>query len=190
MPVSILTGKKYPEAKPQFERSIEIKRQASGDNIMDVAYDYYFLGLINFYDRQNEKAETYLKKSLYIQEKILGADNQDLINILRTLATFYSMQSDITSECNTLEKLIAIREKSPGNNQGVLADDLSRLAVLYYKQRNYMKAAPLFSRTLYMKEQKLGTENPELCHYYKNLAFCYQGLGKFDDAESLLNRSL
>ncbi|MDB9823466.1 tetratricopeptide repeat protein, partial [Deltaproteobacteria bacterium] len=57
-------------------------------------------------------------------------------------------------------------------------------------QGKFAEAEPLYKRSLEIREKALGPDHPDVATVLENLAKCFSGMGKLDEAENLVARAI
>ncbi|MCS6782795.1 MAG: CHAT domain-containing protein [Gloeomargarita sp. SKYG98] len=127
-----------------------------------------------------------LKRSLTIQEKVLGPEHLAVAESWFELAELYQNLGDFTAAELAYQRSLAIAEKALGPEHPALAEILDSLAGLYEAQQ----AEPLLRRSLAIREKALGPEHLQVSESLIRLAQLYKEQGNYAEAERLLRRSL
>eukprot|EP00633_Aureoumbra_lagunensis_P002866 CAMPEP_0197302774 /NCGR_PEP_ID=MMETSP0890-20130614/51260_1 /TAXON_ID=44058 ORGANISM="Aureoumbra lagunensis, Strain CCMP1510" /NCGR_SAMPLE_ID=MMETSP0890 /ASSEMBLY_ACC=CAM_ASM_000533 /LENGTH=633 /DNA_ID=CAMNT_0042782465 /DNA_START=287 /DNA_END=2188 /DNA_ORIENTATION=+ len=161
----------YDEAKPLYERAIEIWEKVHGPNHPEVA-----TGLNNL--------------ALEIGEKTLGPNHPDVAFSLNNLAELLKNQGKYDEAKPLYERSIKVREQKLGPNHPDVATPLSNLAELLKDQGKYDEAKQLYERALEISEKTYGPNHQDLATTLNNLAWVLQAQGKYDEAEQHYQRAL
>jgi tetratricopeptide (TPR) repeat protein len=137
-------------------------------------------------------AESMLRRSMVIYEKMLGTEHPGVINVANNLASLYREQERYDEAKSLYERCLAIGERAPEPNQREMAAVLNNLALIYRAQGKYDSAESTYKRCLAIYENVLKLEDVEFSDILNNLAQLYYSKGKeyYDEAERLYNRSL
>jgi tetratricopeptide (TPR) repeat protein len=136
------------------------------------------------------EAEPLYKRSLAIQEKVLGPNHPNVATSLNNLAELYHTQGRYADAEPLYKRSLAIREKVLGPNHPTVATSLNDLAELYRAQGRYADAEPLYKRSLEITEKVLGPNHPDVATSLNNLAKLYYDEGRYADALPIVQRTI
>jgi tetratricopeptide (TPR) repeat protein len=182
--------RKFGEAIPLAERTLDIREKALGAMHPDVAESLSNLAQLYQSQGAHAKAEPLYVRALDIREKALGLMHPDVAQSLNSLGEFYSDQGAYAKAEPLLVRALDIREKALGPMHPDVANSLNNLGELYLAKGAYPKAEPLLVRALDIHEKALGPMHPDLAHILDNLAELYRAGGAYPKAEPLLVRAL
>ncbi len=131
-----------------------------------------------------------LRRSLAIDEKILGKEHPDTASSLNNLAALLDAKGDYDSAEPLYKRALSICEKVLGKQHPDTASSLNNLAYLYNAKGDYDSAEPLYKRALAIREKVLGKQHPDTARSLNNLAYLFYAKGDYDSAEPLLQRAL
>jgi CHAT domain-containing protein/Tfp pilus assembly protein PilF len=181
---------KYDEARPLFERAIEIRERVLGADHLEVAYSLNDLGVTYYTKGAYAKAGPLFQRAFEIKEKTLGPEHPEVASALNNLAIFYFHSSDYSRAESLFERALAMTEKALGPDHPDVAKASNNLALVYYERGDELKAEPLYRRALSIWEKALGPEHPKVSYALLSLAKLYQDKGDYAEAEPLLRRAL
>lgn len=110
---------------------------------------------------EGNKAESILRQSLEIKEKILGKEDLSVAISLNNLAELYQSQRKYTEAESLLQRSLMIREKLLHTDYSGIADILFSLAKVYQQQGKYRDALSFFERSLAIRESVSGKDHPK-----------------------------
>ena len=139
---------------------------------------------------QYTEAESLLKRSLVIRERVYRGDHPDVAQSLNDLALLYSHHGRHAEAEPLAMRALTIREKMLGAEHLDVAQSLNNLAWVYFYQGRHAEAEPLSKRALAIREKSLGKEHVLVATSLINLAWIYIRQEKYEDAELLLKRAL
>jgi CHAT domain-containing protein len=142
-------------------------------------------GKIMYFKGDNLESESWFKKSIAIQEKVLGRKHPDYAASLNGLAILYRQMGQYEKAEQLYLESIAIREKALGTKHPDYAVSLINLAVLYRNMGQYEKVEPLYLESKAILEKNLGREHPSYAGNLHNLAVLYWNMGQYEKAEPL-----
>jgi serine/threonine protein kinase/Tfp pilus assembly protein PilF len=180
----------YDQAAPILEKSLSLKREAYGEDHLEVSAGLHTLAVL--YDTQGkfEKAESSFRESLAIKEKLLGQDHPDVARSLNSIAVVYWNQGKYGEAEQLFQRSLAIKENALGPDDPEVGNTLTNLGILYHLQQKFDEAEPLFKRALAISEKVLGADHPDVASNLNNLGSLYEDMGKPEEAEPLYERAL
>ncbi|HZY78243.1 MAG TPA: CHAT domain-containing tetratricopeptide repeat protein [Cyclobacteriaceae bacterium] len=186
--------KKFTNAELYLRSAIDIKKELLGEDapathLSRVLYANY---LVDYTNNITEAGKIYQDSFTKVVEKEIGADQENLLDILNHVATLYEM-SDRYAEANaTLEKAknIANIRFDPKHWQYAIA--LTNIARLEIKTGEYEKAEADVAKAIEvmeLKENRADNLKVYLINAVETQAVLFGIKGLFDDAEDNLQRS-
>jgi CHAT domain-containing protein/tetratricopeptide (TPR) repeat protein len=178
------------QAIPVAEEAERVAEKSFRANDTKLAMTLNLLGTM--YDEQGRyaDAETAIRRSLDIREKVDGPDSPETAKSLTALAFAYYHEARYADAEPLFKRALAIREKALGPDDAEVAINLNTLATLYQREGEFAKAEPLFKRSLAIREKNLGADDPELAISLNSVATFYEEQGSYAEAEPLVRRSL
>ncbi len=180
----------YAEARPLYERCLEMLENTFGPDHPDVATSLNNLALLLDSQGLYSEARPLHERSLRIREKTFGPDHSVVAVALNNLAGFLDSQGLYSEARPLLERSIEIWEKTLGPDHPNVAVSLNHLAQLLDSQGQSAEARPLFERSLKIREKTLGPDHPDVATSLNNLALFFDSQGLYSEATLLLERSL
>jgi tetratricopeptide (TPR) repeat protein len=101
--------RKYKEAEAMYKRALAIRERAKPDGA-DVAQSLDFLAKFYYNQGKFMSAEPYLKRDLAVKEKLVGANNPELIAILELYADVLEQMKKVNAERQVKDRLRKLRE--------------------------------------------------------------------------------
>lgn len=129
-----------------------------------------------------ERAVTFYKKALLIDEKTIGKEHPGYAACLNNLATVYQSQGRYDEAIEQFEEALEIGEKTIGKEHPDYAISLNNLALVYKSQGRYDEAIEKYKEALRIGEKTLGNEHPGYATRLNNLANVYQAQGRYEEA--------
>lgn len=189
----------FAGAELLFKRALAIHEQALGKNHLDAANLFRLIdiatslsNLAELYQVKGRYAEAELlyKRTVTINEQVLGKNAPNTAMSLNNLAGVYYAQGKYSEAALSYNRSLAINEQALEKNYPDIARNLNNLAVLYRSQGKYADAEPLFKRALAINEQALGKNHLETATNLNNLATLYYEQGKYAAVEPLFKHAL
>ena len=181
---------RYAEAKPLFQRALQIHEQRLGDNHPAVAISLNNLAELYRTQGNYAEAESLYQRALQIRVQHLGNIHPDVAQSFNNLALLYRIQGNYAEAKPLYQRALQIDEQTLGETHPSGAGDLNNLAELYRAQGDYAEAEPLYQRSLRIKKQTLGENHPDVAIGLNNLALLDQDQGNYTEAEPLYQRAL
>jgi tetratricopeptide (TPR) repeat protein len=142
----------FAEAEKQYLAAVkEAEKFGPQDSRLITSLD----SLASVYEAQRRyaEAEPLYRRTLAIQENLLGLEHPDVADTLNNLAMIYKAQGKYPDAEPLYKHALAIREKALGPDHPELADSLDNLAMVYKAQWKYPEGgASLQTRTRHSGE--------------------------------------
>ena len=189
---------KYAQAEVAWSRDLEIwqKLDATGrpGAAPFVAHGLYDAGIFYYFIGKYLKAAPILRRSLVIQETILGPEHEDIASTLQHLGSIEKESSHAWAAEQFFRRACTEAEKKFGPHHLRAANAMSDLATLYIDQKRFSEAEPLLNDALAIfnnasESDKRSFGGAAYWTLYARGILCLEQ-GKFTDAASLLRRSL
>ena len=127
---------------------------------------------------------------LALQEKSFGAEHEDTLSSLNSLANLLSDQGDLAAAGPLYRRALEARERTLGPEHPSTLNSLNNLALLLSDQGDLAAAEPLYRRALEARERSLGPEHPDTLVSLNNLANLLSDQGDLAAAEPLYRCAL
>ena len=175
----------FSEAERHFEKALEnAEKFPPGDPRLGRSLNN--LAAVYYKQKDYDRAEPLMRRSLSVLEDLLGPDNADVAQTMKNLAAIYYLQGNFTDAEPLLKQSLAILEDLHGPNHAFVATVLNNLAALYQSQDRYIDAEPLLSRSLSIWETLLGKDHRDVVKSRELLARLREANGLApDQAEDL-----
>jgi tetratricopeptide (TPR) repeat protein len=178
------------QAKPLYERSLEIREQNLPPDHPDIASGLNELAILYYSEGDYEKVETLFQRSLAMLEKSLGKDHFSVAGCLNNLARLYEKQGKFEQAEPLYYRSLAIKEQSMGENHPRVANSLNNLASLHQAQGKYEQAEAEYKKSLAIREKVLGSDHAQVASSLNNLAILYDVQGLYEKAEVLHQKAI
>ena len=180
----------YEQAASYLERSLKIVSPLpdNADNLVTKANLYWGLGMSYKNLLQPDRAIQAFNESLKLKEKLVGADDSSLVELLNNIAGLHSDQGRPVNAIPLLERALAISEKKFGTESAEAATALARLGNFRAEVGQFELAIASLKRSLQIREKILPPTNPDLGIAAFNLGTAYVGVGDYGQAMPLLER--
>ena len=164
--------------------------EKSGREDADVGKLFNNIGRVFYNQGDYEKALTYYKKSLEINESVQESDNPSAAATYDNIAQVYDKQGDYEKALEYFKKALAIRERVLGPDHSSTATTYNNMAVLYDHQGDYEKALEYFEKALAICERMLGPDHPDTATIYNNMAGVYDNQSDYEKALEYFKKTL
>ena len=181
---------RYEEAKPLYNRALEIRERVLGPDHPETATSLNNLAALYYNQGWYEEAEPLYKRALEIVKWVLGPDHPDMATSLNNLASLYNNQGRYEEAEPLYKRALEIVERVLGPEHPDTATSLNNLAIIYNNQGRYEEAEPLYKRALEISERVLGPDHPDTAISLNNLALLYNNQDRYEEAEPLCKRAL
>ncbi len=138
----------------------------------------------------NVKAEHLHRRSLALQETILGRDHPQVAIDVMSLGLIHYRRRDYTSATALFRRALATWEKTFGSDHRLIAACLNNLGLVYWRQQDYPRAEEFFLRSLKTYERLYGHDSLRVANALGNLGIIAKERGNYALAESIYLRVL
>jgi tetratricopeptide (TPR) repeat protein len=180
----------YSEAKPLYERALEIREKLFGPDHPVMAESLNDFGTLLYSQGCLAESRSAHQRALAIRECTLGAEHPLTATSLNNLAAVLQDQGDLNGARPLRERALAIFEQALGPEHFRTANNLNNLGVLLQAQGDLKAAKPLMERALAIREKVLGPEHPHTASSLNSLGTLSQEDGDVAGARSLFERAL
>lgn len=164
--------------------------ETRGEAHEETARALNLLGAIQMRTGDLTGAETSMRRSLVVAEKLFGPKDIRVASVLNNLAVFLLNTGRSIAAEPLLMRTLRIKESVHGVNHPRLISTLNSLAGLYQDTGDTTLAEPLLIRTLQMAEESFGPTNATTASCQRDLGFFFLDRGEYRQAEPLFEASL
>lgn len=173
-----------------YEKSLALRETEGESHPAELASTLHdFAGIL--YNRGAfVRAEELWGRALAIRERVLPPSDPATAGTRRDLGVVALSQGRLAEAEAHLVPAMAVLEASPDEEWLQVAVGRNDLGELRRQQGDYESAAKFLEGLARDAEKKLGDKDPQFPSFLNNLAGVYKDQERYDDAESLLRRSL
>lgn len=168
----------------------EAQQNIHNENSIDFANITQSLGECYQHLEKYELAESLLRKSLSVRERLQARDNPELIALKRSLGGLYMELERYDEAEPVLQAVLDLRQAVLPPEHPDIANSLNDLGELYYRQGEVGKAEPLFTRMMNIRRKSLSSDHPNFIAGLFYMAELYHSLGRLEDAASQLQEAI
>jgi eukaryotic-like serine/threonine-protein kinase len=180
----------YREAQRQWERAVELRRQALGPDHPDTLTSLNDLADTYRVQSAYKQAEPLLIKVLEARRRVFGEENPATLSSMNALANLYLDQAKYPRAEPLLVKALEVQRRVLGPNHPETLTSLHDLATTYLEEGKSGQAEPLLIQALDARRRVLGEEHPQTARTMNELGWLYRQEGKYAQAESLLRAAV
>jgi eukaryotic-like serine/threonine-protein kinase len=175
----------YPESRKQFERALELQRDALGPKNLATLKTITFIARIDELQSHYADAESLLVKNLDDERRILGPENPDTLFTLSHLGSVYWSEGKY-AEAEAIDKqVLDIDRRLFGAESAQTMPVLNNISLVYRAEGKLKEAEQTNLQALDISRRIHGPEHPNTLMAINNLANLYKQLGKYPEAEAL-----
>ena len=189
MALFIKTVEYIPEENRKKNLLNLAKFQISEENGVTASF-YHSLGQQFNFIGEYEKAIEYLEKSLAINFKIYGPQNDSIGTLYTNLGSVWRDKGDLNKAIEYNEKSIAIRLKAHGNLHSSIGKSYNNLGWAWNLKGDYNKAIKYLEKSLLIRLKVHGGQHPSTGESYYNLGLVLHDKGDFNKAIEYLEKAL
>jgi serine/threonine-protein kinase len=180
----------YDREQPLLEESLKLRRQALGNENLDVATSLNHLGEVANLKGDYAGSESLFRQSLAMRRKLLGRESPEVAESLHNLGKVLVDRGTFNEAEGLLRESLAMRRKLFGDEHTEVASSLNGLGRLMSDTGKFHDAELLYRQALEMHRKLYGAEHPSVATDLNNLAAMLQEQGDFKGAEGLFRESL
>lgn len=180
----------YPEARAQFERTLDIERRVFGPENPKSIATMVNLGAALEGQGKFPEAEALDKQVLELSRRVLGPESPTTIRAMNRLCSVYDYEGKYAEGEAIGAQAVEISRRANGPESPDTLAAMHYLAIMYYEQGKYTEAIALGNQTLELRRRVLGPEHPDTLGTMNNLAAAYGEGGNYAKEESLENELL
>ncbi|WP_293363204.1 tetratricopeptide repeat protein [Microcoleus sp. CAWBG52] len=177
-------NKRYEEAESLYREALKIRRKILVPKHPELGVSLNNLALLLVVKGKYDEAEKLFLEALYIKKYSLPEEHPSVVLTLINLANLYVCWQK-HDEASSYFIIASTFCKNISSEQRLLiATYLFSLATFYCEgQEQYSKAEPLYKQALEIRVGELGENHDDVAVCFNNLAFLYQHLAKYEDAQ-------
>jgi hypothetical protein len=173
------------EARPQIEKTIELRRRTLGEHHGDTLLAMERLAMVDRVQGRYAEAEQILTGALAERQRSLGDDNPSTLRCVADLAAIYILRGKYSQCERLLTPDIARSTRVLGERHADTLRALGSLATAYLEQGNNAAAERLEIRLVELDRAVYGEAHPATIRAINNLGNNYDKWGHYDQAEPL-----
>ncbi len=182
-------NRQYKKSLDIFYKVIKVyKQEKSKEKHLGYSFDWMANNYKNL--QNNDKVLIYRRKSLAIQEKLLGKEHTSTVRSYNNIGSLYYKMGDYIKALNYLKKSLAIREKTLGKEHTSTATSYNNIGLLYKSMGDYTKTLNYYKKSLAIREKVLGKEHADTAVSYNNIGLLYESIGDYPKALNYFKKSL
>lgn len=166
------------EAGKQFERVVELYRQAFGDKNPKTLKAMMLAG-------KYTGSESLLNQTLDAMRRVLGSEHPDTLTCAGELAKLYAVEGNVARAEALAIQILQIRRRVLGPERPDTLDSMRGVAWLYNEQGKYKQAEALYSQALEIGRRAMGPEHPSTLSSMHGLAITYDCEHRYAQGEAL-----
>ncbi len=185
-----LFSSKFDEAENIYTSLIVYANEKLGEDAPILINVYYGLGTAAFYRGNHNKAYTYYKKAIALNEKLNAKKNIQTANLYSGLGNIYSERGQNDSALIFYNKDLQLRDSLTNGKDPQLARTYANVAIAYQGEGQYDKAIQSLERALQINVQTGGENHPDNAGVYSTMASIYLETGQLELALEYCRKSL
>ncbi len=178
------------EAKPYFERALEIEEKKHVKNNVEIGNILTSLGKIYRSLGDENRAKSSLERALSIKERYYGENHAEITNTLTYLGLVYKDLGYIKQAKELLERALVISENYYGKDHIAISRILTYLGIVYSDLGDTGQSRKVLEQALSIEERHYGKNNFGLGCILTYLGDTYRDLGNTQYSKKLLEHAL
>ncbi|NND71559.1 MAG: serine/threonine protein kinase [Rhodothermales bacterium] len=180
---------RYDEAEPVIREAIGITRASLGPEHPNLVTDLNTLGGILRRKRDYVAADSIFAEVLDLRRRVLGSDHPDVSITLDSYARVMRELGEFDRAVAMQREAIAIARNVYGEEHMSIAITTGNLASILRASGDPVQALPSYREALSLYEKLFSPDHPNAAVLRSNTAGCLIELGRYAEAEQLLNKS-
>ncbi|CAF1191750.1 unnamed protein product [Adineta steineri] len=157
---------------------------------VEKAHYYNQLGGIHWNQGDYEKAISYYKQGLEIQEKTLPSNHPSLATSYNNIGLVYYDMGEYVAALSFYEQAFEIQQETLPSNHPSLATSYGNIGSVYYDMGEYSEALLSHEKALKIQQNTLPSNHPDLATSYNNIGLVYDNIGEYSKALSYYEKTL
>jgi tetratricopeptide (TPR) repeat protein len=150
----------YDQALTAYQRALELRRQAVGDDNPLIAFALANIALVRTSQGDLAGAIDANREALERMERLLGSDHPRVGQLLTNLGIALYQQHKLGESQAALERSLAIARATSGSDHPSTATTASILGIVWLDQGRVADAIEIFEQALAVQRTYLGEEHP------------------------------
>jgi CHAT domain-containing protein/Tfp pilus assembly protein PilF len=180
---------RYAEARPLYERSLNLIEKTQGADHPDTAVVLNNLGGMQRELGEFDKARALIERALSITEAKRGPLHPETASSLNNLGLLYKQLGRSEQALELLERALSIREKSLGPRAFETGRSLNNVASVHVLLRRFEQALLLYERALAITIEVNGRDHAAVAIRLNNVASVHFYLEHYDQALRLYEQA-
>jgi len=177
----------YPQARPHFERELELRRHVLGDRHPDTFAAIFDLGSLLLADDKLNEAETILVPAMQGLRETRGPLHPETLQAMNAVAQIYRGRNKLADAERLLVDTVAGFRTAGRGEQTEAISAMNDLAMVYLDRKKFEQAEPIINRVVAILKDRHGLEHPFTLTAMSNLGLTYNSRGKYAEAEKTFN---
>jgi CHAT domain-containing protein len=172
----------YEQARQRLEKALAVGRERLGEDHLEVARSYYYLGAAYRNLGKSGQALDHLQHALAIQQAQLGERHPEVALTTMRIGTIYTMKGDYRQAETLLEKTLSIQLATLGGQHADVTQCYFFLGQLYENMGDYDRYLAFAEKALAINLAIFGERHPRIADGYHDLMVAYRYKGYYDKA--------
>jgi serine/threonine protein kinase len=180
----------FPSAAQQFERALELRRRALGDQHNDTLRSMADLAQMYGLEQKFAQAEALYANVLNGQRRLLGEEHPETLTTQHDLGALYRDERKFPESEAIYQKTLNARKRVLGPEHRDTLTTIEAMVILYLMEGKNAQGLELGSKTLEAERRVRGEDSPQMLAMMSLLGLSYAREGKYALAEPLLSKVL
>ena len=172
----------YDQAIPLYQKALQIRLEACGENHPDVAESYTNLWEVYTSKKDYGQAFTYLNKALLLRRTIFGEEHIEMAKNYHDLGKTFLLHEKYEEAIGYYQQALKIRQNVFNENHLQVADSYYDLGTAYASQKKHDLAESFFEKALQIQLRTLGADHPDVAMTYDSFAKSLAEQKKYEQA--------
>jgi CHAT domain-containing protein/Tfp pilus assembly protein PilF len=175
--------KKFKEAEPVFAKSLDVKKQVTGEANAEYLNILNSLASCRLNLKKYKEAEQDYQSLVTLRKQVLGESHSDYLAALNGLGNIYKILGKNKEAIQLYEQVASLTKVVKTENSKEYALVLGTLSNLYKSLSQYDKAEPTANESAQVYQRVSGEKSVDYGIALTNLAGINRNLGKYETAE-------
>jgi tetratricopeptide (TPR) repeat protein len=180
----------YDRAIPLFQRAVELKRSAAGDNDRTTLVSLNKLSESQAQTGDLTSAIETQKQVVAMAENVFGKESEQYSGWLSNLGNMYADSGNLPEAERILRESLAIDRRVLGNDSEDMPFNINNLATILVDEGKCEDAIPLHEESLALRHRFFGEPSAEVATALGNYARALDCAGRFAEAEVAADSAL
>jgi len=180
----------YPQAMPQMERALALRREVLGDDDPETLKSIDNMGGLFLQMGRLAEAEPYGREALDGMRRVLGDDHPDTLASINNMGGLLKLMGKLTEAEPYHREALEGRRRVLGDDHSETLESLNNMGGLLHAMGELQRAEPYYRDALLHNRRVLGNDHRHTLASISNMGALLHSMGKLDEAETYHREAL